>query len=89
MTQNQIITVLQEAIITILYSAAPMVLSGLVIGVIISIFQTATQIHEQTITMVPKIVTVLLIMLLTLGWMISNISDFTIRVYGYINDWIM
>ena len=55
MTQAMIVTIMQDAIMTVLKCALPMMLTALVIGVIISIFQAATQISEQTLSFVPKI----------------------------------
>lgn len=84
MTPEMVITIGREAIITMLLVAAPMLLSGLVIGLIISIFQAVTQVHEMTLTFIPKIVIVALSLLIFMPWMINQILDFTRRVYGII-----
>jgi len=84
MTPEMVITIGREAIITMLLVAAPMLLSGLVIGLIISIFQAVTQVHEMTLTFIPKIVVVALSLLIFMPWMINQILDFTRRVYGII-----
>lgn len=88
MTQAQIVTVLQDAITTVLLCSLPMIGIGLVIGVVVSIFQAATQINEQTLTFVPKIIGILLVFLLCSGWLVTQMSEFTMRMYGYINQWI-
>lgn len=85
MDQAEVITVLQDAITTILTVAAPMLIVGMVIGVIVSIFQATTQINEQTLAFVPKIVGILIAILVFSGMMLTNISEFTNRMYGYIN----
>jgi len=84
MTPEMVITIGREAIITMLLVAAPMLLSGLVIGLIISIFQAVTQVHEMTLTFIPKIVIVALSLLIFMPWMINQILDFTRRIYGII-----
>lgn len=76
MTQGQVLEVLREGIIVAIKLAAPLLIVSIGIGLIIAIFQAATQIHEQTLTFVPKII-VIAIMLLVLGsWMISLMSEF-------------
>lgn len=57
--------------------AAPPLLAGLAIGLLISIFQAVTQIQEQTLTFVPKVLTVLLVLLLFLPFMLHTLFDFT------------
>ena len=88
MEQSQVITVLQDAITTILTVAAPMLIVAMVVGLIISIFQATTQINEQTLAFVPKIVAILLTLLLAAGFIITNLTDFTTRMFGYANSMI-
>jgi len=83
--QAEIIKVIQDAIYTILIVAGPVLLVGMVVGVIISIFQATTQINEQSLAFVPKIVAIFLTIVLFGGWMLSNLTDFTNRLYEYIN----
>ncbi len=74
---------MQDAIFTILKVSLPPILVGLVIGIIISIFQAASQINEQTLTFVPKIIGILLAMLLFGGFMLNNLTEFAFRMYDY------
>ncbi len=74
---------MQDAIFTILKVSLPPILVGLVIGIIISIFQAASQINEQTLTFVPKIIGILLALLIFGGFMLNNLTDFTFRMYEY------
>jgi flagellar biosynthetic protein FliQ len=74
---------MQDAISTILTVAGPMLIVAMVVGVIISIFQATTQINEQTLAFVPKIVAILVVLLLTSGMIITALTEFTTRVYGY------
>lgn len=83
MEQSEVITVMQDAITTILTVAGPMLIVAMVVGVIISIFQATTQINEQTLAFVPKIVAILLVLLLSSGMIITALTEFTTRVYGY------
>ncbi len=80
MTPDFAINLCKKAIETILLCAAPMLLAGMIIGLLISIFQAATQINEQTLTFIPKIVAVLLTLLLFGPWIIRLITTFTIGI---------
>lgn len=83
MDQAEIITVMQDAVTTILTVAAPIMIVAMVVGVIISIFQATTQINEQTLAFVPKIVAILLTLLVFGGMMLSNMTEFSARMFGY------
>lgn len=85
LTQNEILTVLKDAIYTVLTCSMPMLLAALIVGVVISIFQAMTQINEQTLAFVPKIVAILLALLLFGGKIMSQMSTFTLNLYGAIN----
>lgn len=76
MTEADIITITQETLWVIIKSAAPLLLISLVVGLIISIFQTVTSIQEQTLTFVPKILLVFLGMMVFGSWILNNIVVF-------------
>ena len=84
MTPEMVVTVGREAVLTMLLVAAPMLVSGLLIGLIISILQAITQVHEMTLTFIPKIVVVALALLIFLPWIINVIVGFTVRLFGII-----
>ncbi|MEL7603078.1 MAG: flagellar biosynthesis protein FliQ [Bacillota bacterium] len=83
MDQTQIIKVFQDALTTIMLVAAPPLLLGMIVGVIVSIFQATTQINEQTLAFVPKIIAIFLGLLVFGGWMLTGLSDFTYRMFEY------
>lgn len=85
MEQTEVITVLQDGITTIIIVAAPILIVAMVVGAIISIFQATTQINEQTLAFVPKIVAILLTLLIFGGMMLTNLTDFTRRMFGYVD----
>lgn len=64
----------------------PMLMAGLVVGLMISIFQATTQINEQTLTFVPKILVVIVVVILTMPWMLNMLMDFTARLLKMIPD---
>ena len=81
-TQGDIIAIAKDAIYTIIKTSAPVLLASLVIGLIISIFQTVTSIQEQTLTFVPKILAVFVGIMLIGPWMMDVLSDFMSRLWS-------
>lgn len=77
MSQSDIMTIFKESMVVAMKLAAPILLASVVIGLIVAIFQAATQIHEQTLTFVPKLIVIALILLLAGSWMITTLIDFT------------
>lgn len=84
MSQEQVMGIFQQAIILAFKLAGPLLVISIIIGLVIAIFQAATQIHEQTLTFVPKIVAIALVMLLLGPWMITLLSDFMRNLFGMI-----
>lgn len=81
MTPDFAINMCRKAVETIFLVSAPMLLSGMIIGLIISIFQAATQINEQTLSFIPKLVAVFLTMLIFGPWIIRILTAFTIGIF--------
>ena len=82
MTEGQVLDIARDALYTIIICAAPMLLISLVVGLIVSIFQTVTSIQEQTLTFVPKIVAVFLGMMLFGSWILNNLSGFIDKLWS-------
>jgi flagellar biosynthetic protein FliQ len=78
-----VLTVMRDAVSTVLFVSMPPALVGLVIGIIISIFQAATQVNEQTLTFIPKIVGILLSLLVFGGFMLNSLTEFAQRMFEY------
>ena len=81
-TEGQIMDIARDALFLIIKVAAPLLLISLIIGLIVSIFQTVTSIQEQTLTFVPKIVAVFLGMMLVGGWMLDELSNFMTELWS-------
>ena len=75
-TQEAVIDIARDAIYTMIITAAPLLLISLIVGLILSIFQTVTSIQEQTLTFVPKILAVFLAIMICGSWMLDNMSGF-------------
>ncbi len=76
MSQEDVLLVFREAVWMILKLASPLLIVSILIGLVIAVFQAATQIHEQTITFVPKILAIALLLLGTGSWMLTSLMDF-------------
>ena len=64
----------------------PMLLAGLIVGLLISIFQATTQVNEMTLTFVPKILAVVAVIIFTMPWMINMITDYTRMLFTMISN---
>lgn len=80
MTDTWVLSVGREALLTILLVGAPVFILSVAVGLLVSLFQATTQLHEQTMAFVPKIVAVFLGFLVFGGWMLRILVDFSTRL---------
>ena len=76
MTEGQVLDIARQALYTIILCSAPLLIISLVVGLVVSIFQTVTSIQEQTLTFVPKIICVFLGMMIFVSWILTNLTEF-------------
>ncbi len=88
MSQSAVIAIFRDTILTIFFVAGPMLIVGLVVGVLISMFEAVTSIREMTLTFVPKIIAVGLVFLFTLPWIMTKLTTFTINIFQQIPNFI-
>jgi flagellar biosynthesis protein FliQ len=88
MTEDFIIGFARQALETMLMMSLPVLVVSLVVGVIISLFQSVTQIQEMTLTFVPKIVATFLALILFGSWMIDKLLDFTRQILLNLPYWV-
>src|SRR5690554_577405 len=81
MSEEYVLTIAREAILTALYVAAPLLLLSLLVGLGISIFQATTQIQEQTLSIVPKIVAIYVGIIFFGNWMLSLMISITTKLF--------
>ncbi|BEV07889.1 MULTISPECIES: flagellar biosynthesis protein FliQ [unclassified Methylophilus] len=84
MSPEQVLTLGSEAMQTTLLVAAPVLGTALIIGLVVSIFQAATQINEQTLSFIPKLVGVMAILLLAGHWMLMTLVDYMHHIFTMI-----
>ena len=88
MTVDDVTQIIRSGLYTIIISAAPLLLVSLVVGLVISIFQTVTSIQEQTLTFVPKILAVFAVLMLVGHWIVNNITTFTADLWSNFSVYI-
>ena len=90
MNEVIVIDIARQAIYLVIKTSAPMLLASLVIGLIVSILQTVTSIQEQTLTFVPKLIAIFLVIILFGNWILTSIREFMVELFSnfsyYINN---
>ncbi|HSQ87857.1 flagellar biosynthesis protein FliQ [Romboutsia sp.] len=84
MTENMVMSIVKEALFTSMLVGGPILILSLVVGLLISIFQATTQIQEQTLTFVPKLIVIALTLAIGGNWMLHEIMKFTTKVMNMI-----
>jgi flagellar biosynthetic protein FliQ len=80
-SQDVILDITRDAVFTVITTSAPLLLVSLAVGLIISIFQTVTSIQEQTLTFVPKILSVFVTLMICGSWMLTNLTEMIDRLW--------
>ena len=86
MSIGEVTSLLRDGILQVLALAAPLLISALVVGLVVAIFQATTSIQEQTLTFVPKVIAILLVLGFLGGWMFSSLRDYTVQLFRMIPD---
>jgi len=71
-----------------LYLALPGLLTGMLLGLAVSIFQATTQINEMTLSFIPKIIGVVIVIVLTMPWMLNSMTDFSTNILNMIPEFV-
>lgn len=79
---ESIIDIVREMLLITLKISAPLLLAGIAVGLIISLFQSITSIQEQTLTIVPKIAAMLLVAVVLLPWIVQRLVEFTMEMFS-------
>jgi flagellar biosynthetic protein FliQ len=88
MTPELAIELIKNMVVLAVMMAAPLLLAGMVVGLMISLFQAVTSIQEQTLTFVPKALTVLAVLIVSLPWMLRKVSEFAIELIQKMPDMV-
>ena len=82
MTEEYVLHVAYQMFYTALLVAAPVLLAGLIVGVAVGMLQAVTQVHEMTLTFVPKILAAVVALIIFMPWMLRTLIGFTLRLYS-------
>jgi len=88
MSQEFVLYLAERGIMTILLVAGPLLILALAVGLLVSIFQATTQIQEQTLAFIPKIIAVLLGVVFFGSWMLTHIIEFTTTLYENLSQFV-
>jgi flagellar biosynthesis protein FliQ len=86
MNQDVVVSLTMDAIALALKVALPLLLVGLVVGLVISVFQAVTQIQEQTLAFIPKVLAMIAVMVIAGPWMLGQLEVYTQALYSSIPD---
>ena len=86
MTTSAVSDVLRDAVLVVLRISAPMLLLSMLVGVLVAIFQAVTQIHEQTISFILKLIVVVTVLLVGGSWMMGTLQDYARNIFQLISS---
>ena len=84
MGSQTVLTLVQQALFVTVLVSAPLLLTALVVGLVVSIFQAATQINEMTLSFIPKLLAMFAVLVLVGPWMLTTLVDYVQRLFGSI-----
>ena len=82
MTPDMVVEIAYQCLYTAFLLSAPILITGLVVGLLVGIFQAATSVHEMTLTFIPKLIVAAITLILFLPWMIRTMTAFATRMYA-------
>ena len=82
MTEAMVLDLMRDAFYNIILNSAPMLLVSLVVGLIISVFQTVTSIQEQTLTFVPKVLSIIMALIVFGSWILTNLTTYMTNLWS-------
>lgn len=88
MTEEMVMNIASEAIKTTIYLAGPLLLAAMAIGILVSVLQAITQINESTLTFIPKMVAVIIVLVIMGPWMLETMQTYASQVFGNVADWV-
>ena len=84
MSAEQVMEIMKEAMLVAFEIAGPLLIISIAVGLLVAIFQAATQIHEQTLTFVPKLIVIALVLLALGSWMSKVMNEFVVELFAII-----
>lgn len=88
MTEDMVMSLGAEAIKVMIYIAGPLLLAAMAIGIVVSVIQAITQINEATLTFIPKIIAIVIVLIVMAPWMLEILKQYTADILGNVQEWI-
>lgn len=88
MTEDMILSIGGGAIQEIIYLAGPLLLVAMVVGIFVSVLQAITQINESTLTFIPKMVAIIIVLMVMAPWMLETLDHYATDVLGNAGEWV-
>jgi flagellar biosynthetic protein FliQ len=88
MTEEMVMSLASEAIKTTIYIAGPLLLAAMAIGILVSVLQAITQINESTLTFIPKMIAVIIVLIVMAPWMLDVMQQYSISIFGGVGEMI-
>ena len=88
MNEDMVMSIGAEAIKVMIYIAGPLLLAAMAIGIIVSVLQAITQINEATLTFIPKIIAIVVVLLVMAPWMLEIMKQYSTDIFGNIHEWV-
>jgi len=77
-----------EALRVIIMIASPMLLAAMAVGLVVSVFQAVTQINEATLTFIPKMAAIVVVLLVLSPWMLESLQNYATGIFGHLDEWV-
>jgi flagellar biosynthetic protein FliQ len=87
-TDEMVMNIGAEAIKTTMYLAAPLLIAAMAIGIIVSVLQAITQINESTLTFIPKMIAVIIVLMVMGPWMLETMQTYAAGIFGNAGEWV-
>lgn len=88
MNENIVVDITRQTLYLIIKTSAPLLIVSLVVGLVISVLQTITSIQEQTLTFVPKLIAIFVVIMIAGNWIMHSITEFTVELFNNFSYYI-
>ena len=88
MSEDMVMSIGAEAIKVMIYIAGPMLIAAMAIGIVVSVLQAITQINEATLTFIPKMIAIVVVLLVMAPWMLEIMKQYSADILGNIHEWV-
>jgi len=88
MNDEMVMNLGAEAIKVMVYIAGPLLIAAMAIGIVVSVLQAVTQINEATLTFIPKMIAIIVVLLVMAPWMIELMRSYTADIFGNFSQWV-